>query len=67
MTDQHKQLLEDAKRQRYLEELYQVDGRADRAHPMHGLYTGLIEKRKEALLRFDRDFMLTALDDETTY
>lgn len=61
MTDPR--LAEDMKRQAYLEELYQVDGRADRAHPMHGLYTGLIEQRKEALLRFDRDFMLTALNN----
>lgn len=65
--DHWPQLLEDMKRQQYLEELYQVAGRADRAHPMHGLYTGLIEERKEALIRFDRDFMLTALNNETPY
>ena len=32
---------EDQARQDKLEQLYADDGRHDKAHPMHGLYTGL--------------------------
>jgi len=32
---------QDQSRQDYLEELYQKDGRAEKSHPMYGLYTGL--------------------------
>ena len=34
---------EDQARQEKLEQLYIDDGRKDKAHPMHGLYTGLWE------------------------
>jgi hypothetical protein len=32
---------QDQSRQDYLEELYEKDGRLEKSHPMHGLYTGL--------------------------
>jgi len=34
--------VEQLERQRRLEELYDADGRHDKSHPMHGLYTGLV-------------------------
>jgi hypothetical protein len=33
-------------RQRQLNEWYEKDGRGDKNHPMHSLYTGLAEKYK---------------------
>jgi hypothetical protein len=32
---------QDQSRQDYLEDLYEKDGRLEKSHPMHGLYTGL--------------------------
>lgn len=32
---------QDQSRQDYLEELYEKDGRTEKSHPMHSLYTGL--------------------------
>mgnify|MGYP003667571501 FL=1 len=31
-------------RQAWIEALYQYEGRDDKGHPMHGLYTGLMKK-----------------------
>ena len=47
-------LLEDRTRAAYMEELYYNDMRHEREHPMHGLYTGLLEQRKEQLIEWDR-------------
>lgn len=44
---------EEAKRQLYLEELYAIDGRHDSNHPMHALYTGLVENRRQHLIERD--------------
>lgn len=33
-------------RQEYLEWIYKLDGRNQKSHPMHGLYTGLEEQYK---------------------
>jgi heat shock protein HspQ len=33
-------------RQEYLEWIYKLDGRDQKSHPMHGLYTGLEEQYK---------------------
>ena len=30
-----------------LEALYEADGRHDPAHPMHGLYTGLVARQQQ--------------------
>lgn len=37
-----------------MEELYHSDFRHEREHPMHGLYTGLLDQRKEQLIEWDR-------------
>jgi hypothetical protein len=34
----------------FLDKLYKADGRGDRAHPMHGLYTGLYRAYEEGKL-----------------
>ena len=34
----------ESKRQERLESWYEQDGRSDKSHPMHALYTGLAEK-----------------------
>lgn len=49
---------EDHDRQRYLEALYEADGRASKDHPLHGLYTGLLEQRKQRLVELDRRLVL---------
>lgn len=49
---------EDHDRQRYLEALYAADGRHERSHPQHGLYTGLLEQRKQQLVELDRRLVL---------
>lgn len=49
---------DDHDRQRYLEALYAADGRASKDHPLHGLYTGLLEDRKRKLLDLDRALFL---------
>lgn len=36
-------LADDNLRQEYLENLYELDGRADKSHLMHSLYTGLYQ------------------------
>ncbi len=36
--------IEDERRQEWLERCYQNDGRRSKDHPMHSLYTGLIQK-----------------------
>lgn len=54
MTD----LAEDRQRQAYLELLYEADGRSERCHPNHGLYTGLLEQRRQRLLDLDRALLL---------
>lgn len=36
--------IEEQKRQKRLEDWYEKDGRADKDHPLHALYTGLAEK-----------------------
>lgn len=54
MTD----LAEDRQRQAYLELLYEADGRNERCHPCHGLYTGLLEQRRQQLLDLDRALLL---------
>jgi len=35
---------EDVNRQAWIEALYRYEGRDDKDHPMHGLYTGLMNK-----------------------
>lgn len=52
------QTYEDHDRQRYLEALYEADGRASTDHPLHGLYTGLLEQRKQTLVELDRRLVL---------
>lgn len=44
----------DARRQAYLEALYHRSGRDRRDHPMHSLYTGLLQARADELLAFDQ-------------
>jgi len=44
MTYDPKWRIEDERRQKWLEHCYQNDGRHNPKHPMHALYTGLIEK-----------------------
>lgn len=44
MPYDHKWRQEDEQRIVWLEKLYGSDGRRSKAHPMHGLYTGLVEK-----------------------
>jgi hypothetical protein len=34
-------------RQEYLEWLYKLDGRTNKTHPMHSLYTGLAQQYKD--------------------
>ena len=36
--------IEEQQRQQRLEQWYEEDGRSDKSHPMHALYTGLAEK-----------------------
>lgn len=38
------------RRQKYLEKLYELDGRGDKNHPKHGTYTGLYQQRRRDLL-----------------
>jgi hypothetical protein len=38
--------IEEQKRQNRLEDWYQKDGRHEKSHPMHCLYTGLASKYK---------------------
>ena len=45
-------------RQRYIEQLYLLDGRQDPGHPMHGLFTGLYVQRMEALKAADQETLL---------
>lgn len=45
----------EARRQRYLETLYELDGRADKSHPLHATYTGLLQQRTATLLAADFD------------
>lgn len=45
----------EAQRQRYLEYLYEWDGRSNPEHPQHALYTGLAEKRTRLLK--EQDFL----------
>ena len=40
-------------RQSYLEALYHRSGRHRRDHPMHSLYTGLLQARAAELVEFD--------------
>ena len=35
---------EDERRVEWLDKLYRLDGRHHASHPMHSLYTGLVEK-----------------------
>lgn len=35
-------------RQEELDALYEKDGRADRSHPMYGLYTGLMQQSQDS-------------------
>ncbi len=42
-----------ARRQAYLEALYHCSGRHRRDHPMHSLYTGLLQARAAELVEFD--------------
>ena len=51
-------IADDQNRQRYLEVLYAADGRASKDHPLHGLYTGLLELRKQQLIDLDRRLVL---------
>lgn len=49
---------EDQFRQAYLEALYEADGRQERSHPCHGLYTGLLAQRQQQLVDLDRVLLL---------
>ena len=49
------------RRQAYIEYLYNLDGRKQRSHFRHGLYTGLLQQRQEQLLAAD---MQLAADEE---
>lgn len=44
MTYDPKWRIEDERRLEWLDRCCQQDGRRDLKHPMHGLYTGLVEK-----------------------
>ena len=48
----------EARRQRYIDTLYELDGRHDPAHPQHARYTGLLAKRTTSLLSADFDLLL---------
>lgn len=52
-------LHEDNQRQAYLEALYEADGRQERSHPCHGLYTGLLKQRQRQLVDLDRALLLS--------
>jgi hypothetical protein len=39
--------IEQNERQQRLEQLYEADGRHDKGHPMHGLYTGLVTQQEQ--------------------
>jgi hypothetical protein len=41
-------------RQEYLEHLYTADGRHEKTHPQHGIYTGLFVQRQQQLVAADR-------------
>jgi hypothetical protein len=43
-----------SRRQACLEALYHRSGRDRRDHPMHSLYTGLLQARADELLAFDQ-------------
>jgi len=38
---------EQSLRQAFLEKLYEEDGRRERSHPMHSLYTGLMQNHQK--------------------
>tara|TARA_R110000772_G_scaffold46080_4_gene105309 strand:- start:1375 stop:1545 length:171 start_codon:yes stop_codon:yes gene_type:complete len=38
-----------ANKQAWIEALYQYEGRDDKNHPMHGLYTGLMKKHRHTM------------------
>jgi hypothetical protein len=48
-----------AQTQSYIDHLYHRDGRHLPAHPMRGLYTGLLQERIVQLLDEDRRVILT--------
>ena len=56
-------------RQRYIEQLYLLDGRQNPDHPMHGLLTGLHVQRMQALKAADKETLLAIAgvdpDDES--
>jgi hypothetical protein len=43
----------ESEKQEYLNRLYVLDGRENREHPMHSLYTGLFQSRVQELIRAD--------------
>ena len=49
----------ETQRQRYLEMLYELDGRDQRDHPLHSLYTGLFDQRRESLMAADMKLLLS--------
>lgn len=49
----------EAQRQRYIEMLYDLDGRASKDHPLHCRYTGLLDARRASLLASDFELLLS--------
>ena len=47
----------------YLRRLYEMDGRDNPKHPMHGLLTGLYQERLQQLAAIDRNNLSTSHDD----
>jgi hypothetical protein len=45
---------ENEERSKYMEKLYQLDGRDNASHPLWGTYTGLYQGRLEKLMLEDR-------------
>jgi len=52
-------------RQDHLEELYDQDGRHEPSHPMHGLYTGLVQHTPTPQEEFMDDFAIFSLPKAT--
>lgn len=53
----------EAQRQRYIDMLYDLDGRQDPAHPQHARYTGLLAQRAASLLSADFDLLLNGFPE----
>lgn len=64
MSDPRLDPVEQNRRALYLQALYRLDGRHDKAHPQHGFYTGLYQKRIKSLVGCDMDLILNGEADD---